>query len=247
MEGTSVRAIVFAIACAVVFCSRPLSAQPAPPSGPAAPSASSPTSPSSSPDTTFEGEPAFNAPGPEVSTGSAPAGALPVSRGEPGLLAIAFWTGAVLLAFAAGTAALRRWWPGARRFFPSEAIRVLGRRALTPAHTLYLVEIGHRVLRVGCTKDGITYLGEVSDLDEVALVKAQASAGYKESESRSFRRALDGSLREAERSDAVVSPAEAASSDPTAPDPLLEPGPAELKDELSQIRKTIEGWRGQKE
>lgn len=244
MEGTSVRAIVLTIACAVVFCSRPLSAQTAPPSGSVAPSPSSPASPPSSSENAFEREPAFDPAGPEVPTGSTSAGAWPAPRDEPSLLAVAFWTGAVLLAFAAGTAALRRWWPGARRFFPSEAIRVLGRRALTPAHTLYLVEIGYRVLRVGCTKEGITYLGEISDRDEVALVKTQATAGYKESESQSFRRALDGSLREAERSAPGVTHTEAAVSDPAVPDPLVEPGAAELKDELSQIRKTIERWRG---
>ncbi|MBI3099757.1 MAG: flagellar biosynthetic protein FliO [Planctomycetes bacterium] len=246
MEGTRGRAIALAIAGVVLsFCSRPLPAQSAsasdPSAPPAAPSSSVPASP---PASSFESEPAFGPPESGSTSGLSPAGPPSPPPDEPGPLAIAFWTGAVLLAFAAGTTALKRWWPGARRLFPSEAIRVLGRRALTPAHTLYLVEIGHRILRVGCTKDGITYLGEIADRDEVALVKAQATAGAKESESRSFRQALDGTLRDSSRTETAVSREEAVASDPLLPDPATEPGPAELKEELTQIRRTIEGWRG---
>lgn len=122
----------------------------------------------------------------------------------------------------------RRLVPGARRFGASDAIQVLGKRALTPQASLFLVQVGKRVLRVGVAKDGLSYLGEIADADEVALVRGQCLGAPAES---GFREALEARTKE-EPPAAAPQPPEDAST-----------GADAVKNELEAIRKVVNGWR----
>lgn len=115
--------------------------------------------------------------------------------------------------------------PGARRFGPSSAIEVLGRRALAPNAQVFLVQVGRRVLTVGVGKEGVTSLAETADPDEVALIRGQCLGTEEKS---AFRETL-----------AAKAPPEPAPA-PETP----EPQPASsVKDELEAIRKVVNGWR----
>ncbi|MBI2919475.1 MAG: flagellar biosynthetic protein FliO [Planctomycetes bacterium] len=114
---------------------------------------------------------------------------------------------------------VKRFVPGVRAFAPTEAIQVLGRRHLTPQASLFLVQVGRRVMRVGLTKDGMSYLGEIADADEVALVRGQCLG---KSEGEAFKAALKQQM-------------------PPEPEPPSEP--VAVKNEIDSIRKVVDGWR----
>jgi flagellar biogenesis protein FliO len=60
--------------------------------------------------------------------------------------------------------------PPARTALPTEALDVLGRRALDPRQSIYLVRLGSRILVLGSTAGGLSTLAEISDPVEVDLV-----------------------------------------------------------------------------
>lgn len=139
----------------------------------------------------------------------------------------------VLVLLVAGLIVLtRKVVPGARRFGASEAIEVLGRRSLTPQAQLFLVQIGRRVLRVGVGKDGLSYMGEVADADEVALIRGQCLGT---SEASAFKEALATQEKRAETPAPQVV---------TEEPPDESPAPVDsVKNELEAIRKVVNGWR----
>lgn len=176
----------------------------------------------------FEKELAFGGDG-----DSAPADARPASAwGTIGSFA---GYAIVLVLLVAGLIVLtKKVVPGARRFGASEAIQVLGRRNLTPQASLFLVQVGRRVLRVGVAKDALTFMGEVADADEVALIRGQCLGT---SEASAFKEALAAQTKTekqqtpaAEAAPAVVEAPEAAPEDA-------------VRNELEAIRKVVNGWR----
>jgi hypothetical protein len=70
-----------------------------------------------------------------------------------------------------------------RRYLPSAggapaALRVVGRTNLSPRHTVYLLDIGERVLIVGTGPQGApSLLGELTDLAERARAVEAAAEG----------------------------------------------------------------------
>ncbi len=120
--------------------------------------------------------------------------------------------------------------PGARRFGASSAIEILGRRSLTPQAQLFLVQIGRRVLRVGVAKDGLSYMGEVADADEVALIRGQCLGT---SEASAFKEALATQEKREEAPAPKV----------VAEEPVVEEPAEAVKNELEAIRKVVNGWR----
>jgi flagellar biogenesis protein FliO len=122
--------------------------------------------------------------------------------------------------------------PGARRFSSSDAIQVLGRRNLTPQASLFLIQVGRKVLRVGIVKEGMSYLGEVADADEVALIRGQCLGT---NETSAFKEALDSRMPEEK-------PAKA--EEAKQPEPVEEPAASDaVRNELEAIRKVVNGWR----
>lgn len=153
----------------------------------------------------------------------APADAAPVSAwGAFG--SFVGYTLVIILLLCGLVYAARRFVPGARSPASTRAIELLGRRILTPGASLFLVQVGRRVLRVGVSRDGMSYLGEVADPDEVAVIRGQCLG---ESEENAFREALKSKA-----------PAERPAAEPAEPLP-----PAPLNGELERIRKVVEGWR----
>ena len=55
---------------------------------------------------------------------------------------------------------------GTRRNSGSDGWRILGVRALAPKKHVYILEVGTRVLVIGCTDHSMTTLMEITDSDE---------------------------------------------------------------------------------
>lgn len=83
-----------------------------------------------------------------------------------------FGTAGVALALALcgwGSVAARRYLPTARGGAGPTPMRVVGRTSLSPRHTVYLLEVGGRVLIVGAGAQGApSLLGELTDFDDLA-------------------------------------------------------------------------------
>jgi len=142
---------------------------------------------------------------------------------EPSAAGVVGWT-LVVLALVAGAAVLaRRILRRTALLAGGDAIRVVARRALAPRQDLFLVDVGPRVLLIGSTRDRLVTLGEFARPDEVAQLRARlAPDGPAEQE---FRAAVRETLREGDRPRPPASPF------------------AAVAEELSEIRKTVDGWR----
>lgn len=164
------------------------------------PSAATPTAATPAPagPSAFEAQPAFGPEGAAVK--DVPGGRAGAEGTNLGMYLTGVGTVLLLLAGAVG---LARAWARRRGLVASSAIRPLGLRAIAPGASLVLVEVGRRVLRVGLHRQGMTYLGEVVDPEEVALVKSQCAAtGVAAPES--FTRTLDEAVRSYEGAPAAV-------------------------------------------
>ena len=79
----------------------------------------------------------------------------------------------VLLMIGGVAWAARRWVPAVRAQ-DSNLVRVIGRTAVTPKHSVALFSVGRRLLMVGLCGDRLTTLGEITDADEVAELLARS-------------------------------------------------------------------------
>lgn len=138
-----------------------------------------------------------------------------------------FWTGAIIFFICLCFLILKKILPRRRGLFSADAIRVLARRALNSHHTLYLVEIGPRILRLTASKDRVAYLGEFADPMQIAVVKSLCPGGDKSSEAHQFRATLNETIEESELTLADTS----------------ENTFEQLQGELENIRQTVESWR----
>lgn len=150
-----------------------------------------------------------------------------VERPEPGPSAGAFvvWTGVVLALLAGALVLLRRFGRGGRFLGGASLIEILARRSLGPRQDLFLVEVGPKIFLVGATRDRLAPLGEFSNPDDVALLRANAPGRREESVRSAFKESLREGLRE-----------EAA---PRAPESAY----ATIADEIAEIRKTVRAWK----
>jgi len=98
------------------------------------------------------------------------AGAAPWYRG--GLGATAIVVGTILLLFLC----VRRWLPKAAPQ-DSTTLRVAARVALTPRHSLALVQVGRRFLVLGLSPDNVSGVCDIQNEEEVAELKAHFGAG----------------------------------------------------------------------
>jgi flagellar biogenesis protein FliO len=126
-----------------------------------------------------------------------------------------------------GLWALRRFGRGSRLLGGGGPIRVLGRKGVGARQEILLVEVGARVLVVGATRDGLSPLGEITNPDEVAALRADLPGRRDESERASFQATLKEGL-------AAPAPAPAAETQGVY---------ASIAEELAEIRKTVHAWK----
>lgn len=157
-------------------------------------------------------------------------GATPARRAATELSLVPFflYAGVVLLALFGAIALVRRFGQRGNWFAPAGPIKILARRAIGPSQSLLLVEVGNRVLRLGLTRDGMVYLGEIVEAEEIARIKGAAEAERPDSVTSNFSAALQTSTREL-------------AAEPGAPAPgRLD----DVKQELASIRRAVQGWAG---
>lgn len=134
----------------------------------------------------------------------------------------------VVLALLAGTFLLLRRFGARSRFFAGGGVvNVLARKPLGPKQDVLLIEVGRRVYVVGSTRERMATLGEINDPEEVAELRSNLPGRKEESVRRQFSESLREGLREEEKPAEAVR--EAASS---------------LTEELAEIKKTVQSWRG---
>lgn len=150
--------------------------------------------------------------------------------GEVSVLPFFLWTGVIVLAICGALVLVRRVFPGARSLFPNPAINVIGRRAITGSASVVLVEVGNRILRLGVSKDSLLYMGDITDPLEIALVKGKAVEARPDSATRTFREELAAGVKEGEEA-------------PKPPPPTTEEREGDIRAELDQIKRTLEGWK----
>lgn len=75
-----------------------------------------------------------------------------------------------------------------------DLFRVIGTHALAPNKYLQLIEIGHSLVLIGVTENGISLLNEIDDKESIDLIKLQASR-INPQESMDFVQYLKGFLK----------------------------------------------------
>jgi flagellar protein FliO/FliZ len=104
----------------------------------------------------------------------------PAFAGRPAEGAGGWWLGTAGVALALalcgwGSIAARKYRPSPRPGASALAMRVIGRTSLSPRHSVYLLEVGGRVLIVGAGAQGApTLLGELTEAEEIARVVPSA-------------------------------------------------------------------------
>lgn len=84
---------------------------------------------------------------------------------------VTFGALAIVISLILGMAALwRRHGPAASSGIPTEAVHILGKRAVDQRHSIYLVRLGSRLLLLGSSAQGLQTLTEVTDPVEVDLL-----------------------------------------------------------------------------
>ena len=141
----------------------------------------------------------------------------------PSLLGFFFWTGVVMALLGLTFWILRRY-AGKSRFLGGGTMRVLARKGVAQKQEILLVEVGPRILIVGATRDRLASLGEFSDPDEIARLRADLEPGGEGSVRRTFDQSLRVGLKEEER-------------------PMTTGVTASIVDELADIRKTVHAWK----
>ncbi len=114
-----------------------------------------------------------------------------------------------------------------RLFSSSAAIAVLARRGLGARQEILLVEVGGRILILGSTRDRLSTLGEIGDIDAVARVKNRLPEAKEESLAGTFRDSLKCGLRDYERGEEEQKKSRV--------DGVFE--------ELEALKKTVSAWR----
>lgn len=118
---------------------------------------------------------------------------------------------------------LRRLARGSRLLGGTGPMRVLSRTLVGGRQELLLVEAGPRVFLLGSSKDGLAALGEFTNPDEIAALKAERTA---DSSRASFREALKEGLQK--------------------PEPAGDSAQAvyaSIAEELAELRRTVHAWK----
>lgn len=172
--------------------------------------------------------PASSEPGRLLSLPSKESSPALVDRPESGPNLGGFVVASAVVALLLGGAfwLLRRLARGSRFLGGGGPIRVLGRTLVGARQEVLLVEAGPRVFLLGSSKDGLSALGEFSNPDEIAALRADAPARTADSSRASFRDALKEGLGK--------------------PEPAGDSAQAvyaSIADELAELRRTVHAWK----
>lgn len=126
--------------------------------------------------------------------GGGPADAQPI-----GMLIV--WTVLVFALLGGFFVILRRMMRRPGGLFQPGVINVLARRRISMAHEIYLVEVGPKLFLIGTTKDGMQTLGQFTDPQEVAILRAKFGQGGEGGALKTFEESLKEELKEGERAD----------------------------------------------
>jgi flagellar biogenesis protein FliO len=121
---------------------------------------------------------------------------------------------------------LKRFGRGSRFLAGGGVISVLARKPLGQRQEVFLVEVGPKVFLVGSTRDTLSTLGEFSNPDEVAVLRANLPGRRDDSMKLAFRESLREGLKDEEE-----------------PQPAASRVYDSIAGELAEIRKTVKGWR----
>lgn len=121
---------------------------------------------------------------------------------------------------------LKRFGRGSRFLAGGGVISVLARKPLGQRQEVFLVEVGPKVFLVGSTRENLTTLGEFSNPDEVASLRANLPDRKEDSMKLAFRESLREGIREEEK-----------------PEPAATRVYDSIAGELAEIRKTVKAWR----
>lgn len=142
----------------------------------------------------------------------------------PNLGNFILWSAVVVALLVGFFVFFRKFTRNSRFFGPTRSIDVIGKRGLGPRQSIFLVEVGGKVLVVGSTRENLSTLGEISDPAQIDTVRRQ-SQGAPNGEA--FRKSLDEGIREFERE----------------PAPVKSSRYNGLMAELSDLKKTVRAWR----
>ncbi len=142
----------------------------------------------------------------------------------PGLGAFALGSAAVVALLLAAFVLFKRFARNSRFFSGSGPIRLLARKALGGRHDLFLVEVGPRILLLGASRDRLGTLGEFSEPDELARLRADLPGRAEGTFRESFRETLREGIRAEER-------------------PAPEGVYASISEELAEIGRTVRAWK----
>ena len=108
-------------------------------------------------------------------------------------------------------------------------INVLAKKQLSSKHNIYLVEVGRKIFLIGQSKDNLEQLGEFSNPDDVAILRAKCPWRKDDSVDIAFRERLNEELKGYEGENVENSGEEEVFDN--------------LHSELEDIKKTVNGWR----
>lgn len=151
--------------------------------------------------------------------GGGPADAQPI-----GMLVV--WTILVFVLLGGFFVILRRLMRRPGGLFQPGVINVLARRRLSMAHEIYLVEVGSKLFLIGTTKEGIQALGQLTDPQEVAILRAKFGQGGEGGALKTFEDSLKAELKEGERTDPDAGRAQEG-----------------IMDALKEIKSMVTGWK----
>lgn len=121
---------------------------------------------------------------------------------------------------------LRKYGRNSRLLGGGGPLRILGRRSLGARQEVFLLELGPRILVVGSAREGLRTLSEITNPDEVAVLRAELPGRREESSRAAFRDTLREGLK------AAPAPAEEARA-----------VYASIADELADIKKKVHAWK----
>ncbi len=127
---------------------------------------------------------------------------------------------------------IRRYVPSARGMFGGGALKVVSRVHLAAKQSIVLVKLGGRFVMVGVTPVSMTPLTEITDPEEAKQLTEELAGPSAGGASGSFKSALG-------RADAEV--AETAGAEP----PAGESDVREVRQQLDDVRRKVNWWRGQ--
>lgn len=159
------------------------------PPGPATPSSvpsASPDSTLSPPASDFSDQPSKSLRDVESGNDEAPATDYTGPSGGD-WFGVVGWLLAIMALIYVVAVIFRRLAPGATRMFNSRAMKVLARTYVSPKQSLLLVEIGNRLLVLAHSSESITRVSEITEPDELDLIRQITSDEGAQSVSTNFR------------------------------------------------------------